>query len=251
MDISRTFERALIIAPSSFWSLVLRNLPESKHPLNCTLCYDAEALPAHIINCSDDALPFEKNSFDLVISILNLHSVNDMPGGLINIAHVLAPDGLMLAAYFGGATLSQLRQSFYSVESALNGGLSPRVIPMIDFSQSAALLQRAEFALPVVDTDRFTLSYETVQKLISDLRDAGETNILTSRQKAPLSRQFYHALDGELKKTYSDKPGRFSMSFEIIWATGWMPHESQQKPLKPGSARMRLSDALGTIERKL
>jgi len=135
MDISRTFERALIIAPSSFWSLVLRNLPESKHPLNCTLCYDAEALPAHIINCSDDALPFEKNSFDLVISILNLHSVNDMPGGLINIAHVLAPDGLMLAAYFGGATLSQLRQSFYSVESALNGGLSPRVIPMIDFSQ--------------------------------------------------------------------------------------------------------------------
>lgn len=169
----------------------------------------------------------------------------------MNISHVLAADGLMLGAYFGGATLTELRQSLYRVESEQMGGLTPRVAPMIDFSQSASLLQRAGFALPVVDTDRFTLNYETLGKLLSDLRDAGETNILSDRQKAPLNRAFYHALQTELKDSYRAPNGRFAISFEIMWATGWAPHASQQKPLKPGSAKMRLSDALGVTEQKL
>ena len=251
LDITRTFERALVIAPPGFWSMVLTYLPISKHPKTTQLCYDAPNLSGAIMSCADDALPFEKDSFDLVISVLNLHSLNDLPGALMNISHILVPDGMMLASYFGGSTLSQLRQSLYHVESEQLGGLSPRVAPMIDFSQSASLLQRAGFALPVVDTDRFTLSYERLSKLLSDLRDAGETNILSARNKDPLNRSFYNALEYHLKSSSPDKPGRFKMSFEILWATGWMPHNSQQKPLKPGSAKMRLSDALGVREQKL
>jgi len=155
-----------------------------------------------MIASRDGHLPFESGSFDLVISILNFHSVNDLPRALSAAANVLKPDGLMLAAYFGGNTLTQLRQSFYSVESERLGGLTPRVIPMIDFSQSAALLQRAGFALPVVDMDRFTLSYDSLSKLAADLRDAGETSILSERQKAPLSRDFYDALETDLKTSY-------------------------------------------------
>lgn len=251
LDISRQFDQALIIAPPSFWDLLIEYLPDSKRPKNCTFCYDSLEITPPMIASRDGHLPFESGSFDLVISILNFHSVNDLPRALSAAANVLKPDGLMLAAYFGGNTLTQLRQSFYSVESERLGGLTPRVIPMIDFSQSAALLQRAGFALPVVDMDRFTLSYDSLSKLAADLRDAGETSILSERQKAPLSRDFYDALETDLKTSYPAKPGRFSMSFEILWATGWTPHESQQKPLKPGSAKMRLSEALGTTEQKL
>lgn len=251
MDISRTFERALIIAPPSFWDLLAPHLPEGKWPLSRTFCYDSSGLPPHILACADDTLPFEKDSFDLVISVLNLHSINDLPGALMNIGHVLTPDGLMLAAYFGGAAFTELRQSLYRVETAELGGLSPRIAPMIDFSQSASLMQRAGFALPVVDTDRFTLSYAALPKLLSDLRDAGETNILTARNKSPLNRCFYESLERDLKQSSPAKGERFSISFEIMWATGWAPHESQQKPLKPGSAKMRLSEALGVKEQKL
>jgi len=112
-------------------------------------------------------------------------------------------------------------------------------------------LQRAGFALPVIDTDRFTLSYDKLGKLLADLRDAGETNFLRDRNKQPLNRTFVKALEAELLDTTPAKSGRFAISFEILWATGWTPHESQQKPLKPGSAKMRLSDALGVREQKL
>ena len=251
LDISRTFERALIIAPPGFWQMVLTCLPESKYPKTTQLCYDAPNLAKAMVSCADDALPFKEDSFDLVISILNLHSLNDLPGALMNISHILRPDGLILASYFGGSTLSELRQSLYHVESRQLEGLSPRIAPMIDFSQSANLLQRAGFALPVVDTDRFTLSYERLSKLLSDLRDAGETNILSARNKDALNRSFYNALEDHLKASSPDKLGRFKMSFEILWATGWAPHNSQQKPLRPGSAKMRLSDALGVKEQKL
>ena len=250
-DISRTFERALIIAPPAFMPLLLSALPSEKHPKTSALCYDSGALSSPMTDCRDDALPFKPDSFDLVISILSLHSLNDLPGGLMNISHVLAPDGLMLAAYFGGNTLSGLRQSLYRTETQQLGGLTPRVAPMIDFSQSASLLQRAGFALPVVDTDRFTLSYETLSKLLSDLRDVGETNILSAREKAPLTMAFYKDLEQDLKNNAPARAGRFSINFEILWATGWAPHHSQQKPLKPGSAKMRLSEALGVKEQKL
>ena len=250
-DINRQFQNALIIAPPGFWNHVLKALPEDKHPAQCTFVYDAEGLTPPLITASDDNLPFDVDRFDLVISILSLHSVNDLPGALMNAAHILAPDGLFLAAYFGGETLSELRQSLYRVESAVSGGLTPRVFPMIDFSQSASLLQRAGFALPVIDTDRFTLSYDRLGKLLADLRDAGETNCLRDRNKYPLNRTFFKMLEGDLLETTPAKTGRFAISFEILWATGWTPHKSQQKPLKPGSAKMRLSEALGVKEQKL
>ena len=250
-DINRQFEHALIIAPHGFWDKVAADLPMEKHPVNCTFAYDAVELALPFITAADDALSFEANSFDLVISILSLHSVNDLPGALLNTAHILKPDGLLLAAYFGGETLNELRQSLYRVESALLGGLTPRVFPMIDFSQSASLLQRAGFALPVIDSDRFTLSYGHLSKLLSDLRDAGENNVLKERSLEPLSRTFYSRLEQDLRDMSPAKNGRFSVCFEILWATGWTPHKSQQKPLKPGSAKMRLSDALGVKEQKL
>lgn len=259
---ARQFEQALIIAPPQFWPLVCAQLPAGKIPKHVTFCYDAPSAQAAqtelSIDAKDDALPFKANSFDLVISILNLHDVNDVPGALSNIAHILQPDGLMLSAVFGGATLTQLRQSFYKAESALLGGLSPRVAPMIDFSQCASLLQRAGFALPVVDTDRFTLSYAALAKLTSDLRDSAQTNTLIERSRAPLSASFMRALEADLLTSWPAKtsrsgntPPRFEITFEILWMTGWSPHKNQQKPLKPGSAKMRLSAALGVKEVKL
>ena len=251
LDLSRQFERALIIAPPGFWPLVEKNLPDAKTPKEVVLCYDGMDLPPPMIAAADDGLPFDAASFDLVISVLNMHSVNDLPGALFNISHILKADGLMLSAYFGGHTLTELRQCFYRIETEKLEGLSPRIAPMIDFSQSASLLQRAGFALPVVDTDRFTLSYTALSKLLADLRDAGETNVLIARENRALSQSFYQALEQDLRQSSPANNGRFSISFEILWATGWKPHESQQKPLKPGSAKMRLSEALGVKEQKL
>lgn len=251
LDISRQFEKALIIAPAGFWPEVLRGLPEDKIPLSVHFCYDGPQDSGESLQTADDALPFAEDSFDLVISILSLHSVNDLPGALMNIGHILRSDGLMLAALFGGETLAQLRRSLYEVETRRLGGISPRIAPMIDFQQAASLLQRAGFALPVVDSDRMTLNYEGLGRLVADLRDQGESNILASRQKTALTRAFYRALETGLKQAYSFGDGRFEMSFEILWLTGWSPHERQQKPLKPGSAKISLAEALGTREIKL
>jgi SAM-dependent methyltransferase len=256
-DISRCFEKALIIAPAGFWPEVVRRLPKDKIPLSVNFCYDGPQdhgdaqISGGALQAADDALPFDADSFDLVISILSLHSVNDLPGALMNISHILRSDGLMLAALFGGETLAQLRRGLYEVEAAHNGGISPHIAPMIDFQQAACLLQRAGFALPVVDSDRMTLSYGALGKLLSDLRDQGESNILVSRNKTALLQSIYHALDSHLKHAYAASKTRFQMSFEILWMTGWSPHERQQKPLKPGSAKMSLADALGTREIKL
>ncbi len=244
LDISRTFQNALIIAPPDFWPLVKAELPREKHPVQVTQRSD--------YGFKDEA----PQSFDLVISVLDFHSLNDLPAALAAVRSQLKPDGLMLAALFGGATLTELRQSFYRVEAEFFGGLSPRVIPMIDFSQAAGLLQQAGLALPVVDIDRFTLSYKTLAKLTSDLRDAGQSNILVKRTQAALSKSFAAALQADLFERAMVKSGtvanaRFAITFEIIWMTGWAPDASQQKPLKPGSAKMRLADALGVKEQKL
>lgn len=252
-DISRRFENALIIAPSPFWDEVLKTLPDDKIPAAITRCYDGIITPqkgSGSFQAADTALPFEARSFDLVISVLSLHSINDLPGGLMNISHILKPDGLMLASLFGGHTLTQLRRSFYTVESRHSGGMTPRINPMIDFSQAASLLQRAGFALPVVDVDSMTLSYETLGKLLADLRDQGESNGLTSRAPGALPATFYADLETTLKSDYPAANTRFEMTFEILWLTGWSPHKSQQKPLKPGSAQISLAKALGTREIK-
>lgn len=254
MDINRRFERALIIGPADFWPALCGALPADKQPKQVTLAYDIDmprgAAPFDII-ARDDALPFEADSFDLIISCLSLHSVDDFPGALLNTAHILEPDGVMMAAVFGGDSLRELRASFYAAEQETRGQMSPRIYPMIDFSQSAQLLARAGLALPVVDTDRFAVNYKKLSTLVSDLRDLGDTNILMSRDKRPLSKTLWESLQHHYAQGFSSETGRYIASFEILWLTGWSPHARQQKPLKPGSAKMRLADALGSKEQKL
>jgi SAM-dependent methyltransferase len=193
-------------------------------------------------------LPFAAGSLDLVVSALALQFVNDLPGTLIQIRRALKPDGLLLAALIGGDGLTELRQAFAQAESEVEGGVSPRVAPFADLRELGALLQRAGFALPVVDSDRLTVRYKTVLDLMRDLRRMGATNVLTERRRAPLKRKTLFRMAEIYAERFSDSDGRLRATFEIAWLSGWAPHESQQKPLKPGSATARLADALGTRE---
>jgi SAM-dependent methyltransferase len=186
--------------------------------------------------------------FDLAVSALALHAVNDLPGTLIQIRRALKPDGLFLAALPGGDTLTELRQSFAEAESECEGGLSPRVAPFADMRDLGALLQRAGFALPVTDSDRLTVRYDSVFALMNDLRRMGATNVLTERRRTPLRRATLMRMAEIYAQRFADPDGRLRATFEIVWLSGWVPHESQQKPLRPGSAQHRLADALGTRE---
>jgi SAM-dependent methyltransferase len=201
------------------------------------------------VAADEEALPFADGSLDLVVSALALQSVNDLPGALAQIRRALKPDGLLLAALVGGASLTELRQAFAQAESEIEGGASPRVAPFADVRELGALLQRAGFALPVVDCDRLTVRYDTVFDLMRDLRRMGATNVLRERRRTPLRRATLARMAQVYAQRFADPDGRLRASFEIVWLSGWAPHESQQKPLKPGSAKQRLADALGTIER--
>ena len=193
----------------------------------------------------EDALPFAPESFDLVTSVLSLHAVNDLPGALLQIRQVLKPDGLFLAALFGGETLSELGRAFAAGESDVAGGISPRVAPFADVRALGALLQRAGFALPVADSERTSVRYSKFETLVSDLRALGETNALAERRKRFLPRAVLAATLAHLQGA----DGKFPATFEIVTLTGWSPHESQQQPLRPGSAKARLADALGVVEK--
>jgi SAM-dependent methyltransferase len=196
----------------------------------------------------EEALPFANGSLDLVVSALALQFVNDLPGTLVQIRRALKPDGLLLAALIGGDSLAELREAFAQAESEIEGGVSPRVAPFADLRELGALLQRAGFALPVVDSDRLTVRYKSVVDLMQDLRRMGATNILNERRRAPLRRATLQRLSEIYAQRFADADGRLRATFEIAWLSGWSPHESQQKPLKPGSASTRLADALGTRE---
>jgi SAM-dependent methyltransferase len=199
----------------------------------------------------EERLPFADASLDLVVSLLTLHWTNDLVGALIQIRQALRPDGLFLGALFGGETLTELRQSLMQAEIDIHGGAGPRVSPFADAIDGAGLLQRAGFALPVADIDRVTVRYDHPIKLMADLRAMGETNVLIDRDRRPLTR----AVLGRMSEIYAERfalpDGRIPATFEIISLTGWAPHESQQQPLKPGSAKVRLADALGAVEGKL
>jgi SAM-dependent methyltransferase len=202
------------------------------------------------VAADEEQLPFADRSFDLVLSALSLHWVNDLPGALIQIRRALVPDGLFMGAMFGGETLIELRQALAEAEIELDGGLSPRVSPFADLRDMGALLQRAGFALPVVDSDRVTVNYTHPLKLLAELRGMGETNALRERRRTPLKRAtLRRAMDIYVEK-FGFADGRVPATFEIVMLAGWSPHESQQKPLQPGSATTRLADALGTVERK-
>jgi len=207
------------------------------------------AAPAPLrVVADEEALPFAAGSLDLVVSGLALQAVNDLPGVLVQIRRILKPDGLFVAALFGGDTLAELRQSFAVAESELDGGASPRVAPFPDLRDMGALLQRAGFALPVTDVDRVTVRYATPLALLRDLRRMGAANPLIERRRVPLRRATLMRAIEVYAGRFADADGRVRARFDIVWLSGWSPHESQQQPLRPGSATARLADALGTRE---
>lgn len=198
-----------------------------------------------------ETVPLEPQSVNLVVSPLSLHLTNDTPGAFIQVRRALKPDGLFLAAIPGSGTLQELREVLLATESEMTGGASPRVIPFADVRDIGGLLQRAGFALPVTDTETYTVRYATLFALLKDLRAMGMTNPLTGRSRKPLTRKFFLRAAEIYADRFSDADGRIRATFSIIYISGWAPHESQQKPLKPGSAKQRLADALGSVERTL
>ncbi|MEP1441680.1 MAG: methyltransferase domain-containing protein [Hyphomicrobiales bacterium] len=194
--------------------------------------------------CDDDIVPFTNSSFDLIASVLNLQFVDDLPGTLIQIRRALRPDGLFLGMIMGGSTLQELRQSFLMAEAELTGGASARVLPFIDVKDAGHLLQRAGFALPVTDTEHLTVRYDHPTDLMRDLRAMGATNCVTGRSRNFLRQDVFNSACEQYVKNYSDADGRIRATFEIISMSGWAPHENQQKPLKPGSAKISLKDVL-------
>ena len=200
------------------------------------------------IVADEEMLPFRDEALDLVVSALALQFVNDLPGTLVQVRHALKPDGLFLGALIGGGTLAELRQAFALAEVERDGGASPRVAPFADIREMGALLQRAGFALPVADIERLTVRYDTPLGLMQDLRRMGAANPLVERHRRPLKRATLRRLVEIYGERFADPDGRVRATFEIIWLSGWAPHASQQQPLRPGTARARLSDALGTRE---
>jgi len=196
----------------------------------------------------EERLPFAPESLDLVVSSLALHWTNDFVGALIQIREALKPDGLFLAAMLGGATLTELRAALTTAELELSGGAGPRVSPFADAFDAAALLQRAGFALPVTDIDRVTVRYDHALALMADLRAMGETSVLVEAAGRPLTRPLIARAAEIYAQRFAEPDGRIVATFEILGLTGWAPHASQPKPLAPGSAKLRLADALHTRE---
>ncbi len=223
-EVNKQFHEALVVGPkAALWSEIL-GISANQKP-------------------DTDNLSLAENSVDLAIHALCLHWANDPVGQLVQLRRALKPDGLMLAALFGGKTLHELRSSFAEAESEIEGGISPRIAPMGEIRDLGALVQRAGLALPVADSIEIPVSYETPFHLMRDLRAMGETNVMLSRHRKPLRRKTLLRACEIYAENFTTN-GRIEATFEIIFLTGWAPHESQQKPLKPGSAQMRLADAL-------
>jgi SAM-dependent methyltransferase len=199
---------------------------------------------------AEEILPLGAGTIDLALSALSLQFVNDLPGMLSQIRRALKPDGLLLAALIGGSTLSELREAFSQAELDIEGGVSPRVAPFADVRDMGGLLQRAGFALPVTDSDTLTVRYDNAFALMADLRAMGATNVMVQRRKSFTRRATLLRMADIYRERFCDPDGRVRATFEIIWISGWAPHEGQQKPLKPGSAKTRLADALGVKEFK-
>ena len=191
-----------------------------------------------------EPLPMRPDSLDLVVSVLAFQFVNDMPGVLAQIRRALTPDGLLLAAMTGGETLTELRQSFAAAEAECEGGVSPRVAPFADLRDIGALLQRAGFALPVTDVDRVVVRYTDAFALMQDLRRMGATNILRERRRTPTRRATMLRMAQIYAERFADPDGRIRATFDVIWLSGWAPHQSQQQPLRPGSAKASLAEAV-------
>ncbi len=254
--IMRDFPRAVDLSARS--GAFREALAESEAAARVGLLVEADLSGAMLagrdgprVALDEERLPFARESLDLVVSTLGLHWTNDVVGALIQIRHALKPDGLFLGALLGGSTLNELRHALTQAEVEMLGGAGSRVSPFADSRDAAGLLQRAGFALPVADVDRVTVSYEHPLKLLADLRAMGETNVLADRHPRALTRGLLARMSEIYIEQFAGPDGRVPATFEIVTLTGWAPHESQQQPLRPGSAKMRLADALGTVEHRL
>ena len=206
--------------------------------------------PARVI-MDEEWLPFADDRLNLIVSVLGLHNVNDLPGVLVQVRRALTPDGLFIGTLFGGETLKELRGCLMEAELEVRGGYGPRIAPFAEGPDLIDLLKRTGFSMPVVDSDRVEVSYEHPLRLLADLRAMGEGNVLADRPRKGLNRAILQRMAELYVKRFADAEGRVTATFEIITLSGWKPHESQQKPLKPGSAKTRLADALGVKETKL
>ncbi|WP_207483593.1 methyltransferase domain-containing protein [Arenibaculum pallidiluteum] len=210
----------------------------------------ARHAPGLRLAADEEALPFAPGSFDLVVSALSLHWVNDLPGALIQLRRALRPDGLFVGAMLGGETLFELRRCLMEAELEIRGGVSPRVSPFAELRDAGSLLQRAGFALPVVDGDEITVTYENAFRLMAELRGMGETNAGLNRPRTPATRGLLTAAAQRYAELHAAPDGRIEATFQVVWMLGWTPHESQQKPLARGSAQHSLAQTLGTLEGK-
>lgn len=203
-----------------------------------------DAIHRDLLGPSGESLELAEGSLDLAVSALALQFANDLPGVMTQVRRALKPDGLFLVALLGGDTLTELRQSFAAAEAEIEGGISPRVAPFADLRDLGALLQRAGFALPVADVDRIVVRYDNAFALMQDLRRMAATNVLIQRRKSFSRRSTLLRMAQNYAERFADADGRIRATFDVVWLSGWSPHESQQKPLKPGSAQMRLADAI-------
>ncbi len=247
--VNRTFARVLVLGGGAAFDAALAAHPRAAEKIGAVIHADwiAPAGGGLRVACDPEQLPFADDAFDLVVSILALHWVNDLPGALIQIRRALKPDGLFLGALFGGRTLHELRDALIVADSETRGGAALRIAPFADTQDLAGLLQRAGFALPVADRDTATVRYADPLRLLADLRAMGETSALMDRAP-PLTRTALFRAMALYRDRHAAGDGRVPATFDILTATGWRPHESQQQPLKPGSAKMRLADALGVRE---
>ncbi len=198
---------------------------------------------------AEEVFPVDPSQADLVVSIYALHEINDVPGLLAQIQRALKPDGLFLAAFAGAGTLAELRDCLLSAEAELTGNAAARIYPFMDVRDAGALLQRAGFALPVTDVDAATVRYPSLQALFRDLRAMGATNAMVADTRRPLNRGVVDGTAIRYAQRYADDDGRLRATFNTIWISGWAPHPSQQKPLKPGTASASLAEALSNVEK--
>lgn len=229
--LKKHFDRSLLISDSK----LLLEVAKQSGKLGEITC----ASPA-----STDTLNLPESYYGAILCMMDLHAVNDVPGYLIQLQRALVPDGLLILAFFAGETLNELRDSWLAAEVELTGGASPRVAPMISIQQFGTLLQRAGLALPVADLDRITIRYSDALSLMREVKSFGYANMLQGRSTKPASRNLLLAVAEHYQKHFADADGRVRATLEIAWANAWKPHPSQPQPLKPGSAKARLADAL-------
>ncbi len=245
-DVDRRFRRVLLMGTRGVGSFA-----RGQAELMVSSDYSHAALhgaAGFAVNADEETLPFADGAFDLAVSILNLHWVNDLPGALVQVRRALRPDGLFLAAMLGGETLHELRRAFLEAEVEEEGGVSPRVSPLADLRDAGALLQRAGFALPVADIDTITVTWPDAFALMSDLRGMGESNAVAERRKSFTRRGTLFAAARRYQELFADADGRIPATFQVLYLTGWAPSPDQQQPSRPGSATTRLADALGSKE---